>query len=292
MYSFLTIACMILPGAYLAHDYLMKHHENKYTSFLIASYLNWLILYSNIEMLLSKAKKRGLVVVNNYLENNPNLMGYVKKFHSFYNPEYMIEFVKNGTIIKSITKENFYNNNFVMLENLEYDFVIFTDYNFTPVRKIIKKDWNDNHNHVLTNMEPFILAEITIGIDALINKTIKIQFANEKYTYLVVDNIFDRKFIRYFMKKHYFNEISSNDYHILQNYTLKIIDGNVKIVTICKDKILRIDKNNYVIEDGTTEYVVREGIVNPFSEQMDKKISDAFSYKTDTDSSEEFVKVE
>jgi hypothetical protein len=167
-------------------------------------------------------------------------------------PRCVYEFVKDGEIIASFTNEEVFSPHFIVPSDNSYDFFIYSDYTNECTLKTINRNVASAKSVVVPSSVKFILSEITIGIDAGIDKTIKISFATDKYSYLVKNNIIDKKFLKYFMKKHYSAEIADNDRHLLQNYKLKIIDNDVVIkiydssnqIVIFEDRYTSLDKNS------------------------------------------------
>ena len=142
----------------------------------------------------------------------------------------------------------------------------------------------------------FILSEITIGIDAGLDKTIKISFCTEKYNYLMKNNIIDKQFMRYFMRKHYNHEIADNDRYLLQNYKMKIIDNDVKINIYDSSAQIIILEDSYT-NVSTTEKITKTCIFDneSFLEETQKgKLSDNIRFSEDVSyekSSDDFVNI-
>jgi hypothetical protein len=76
----------------------------------------------------------------------------------------------------------------------------------------------------------FIMAELSVGDQ-------KLEFKTNKYNYYITDNVFDSKFIRYFLRKHY--KIDSD------NYEIYIIDHNVNQVTLCASDCIHLRSDGY-----------------------------------------------
>ena len=73
---------------------------------------------------------------------------------------------------------------------------------------------------------------------------IKVDFQTANYNYFIENNKFTHKFLVYFMKTHYYNEIKEFEYK-LDNMKLKIIDSDVLSETFDSTNILLICKDNY-----------------------------------------------
>lgn len=127
-----------------------------------------------------------------------------------------------------------------------YDFIIYSHYDVTSkiTNKIIFYKFpnkEDLMNHEKSNIK-FILSELVLG-----DKTIKIDFKTDMYNYYLVNNVFEQRFLKYFVKKYYFDEIKDieNIEEKLDFMILKIIDHNVSTEIFDKENILKIEKKNY-----------------------------------------------
>ena len=257
-FSFLLSSTGILFIA----ECLRKKFPTQYDSFMTGFYFNAIFLYTQLQVL---AKKTYVKLANDY----PSVHEKIQKVYSSVNffipkePRYVYEFVKDGNIISSFTEEQVTSTDFVVPSDNSYDFFIFSDYSKECVLKSIHRNVSSAKSPAIPSPMKFILSEITIGIDAGIDKTIKISFATDKYSYLVKNNIIDKMFLKYFMKKHYSNEIADNDRHLLQNYQLKVIDNDVVIniydsasqIVIFGDSYTILDKNSSLSENKDTSMV-------------------------------------
>jgi hypothetical protein len=79
------------------------------------------------------------------------------------------------------------------------------------------------------------------------SKTIKINFAHKdgEYNYLVLDNQFDFKFLKYFMKSHYNFDIDIETDGKC-DFELKILDDNVETISISSKDVLKITENKMI----------------------------------------------
>ena len=124
---------------------------------------------------------------------------------------------------------------------IEYDFIIVNgDDNLKKIIKSIDANELETNpeNSPIFKIEPFLykplLCEFINGDD----KVLKIDFSdnNKFYDFLVVDNLFDKTFLTFFMKKYY--EVNVND-----NYILKILDNNVNTLVFESTDIVKIENN-------------------------------------------------
>ena len=235
-------------GILFLAECLRKKFPIQYDTFMTGFYFNAIYLYTQIQVL----AKRTYVKL---AKDHPNIHEKLQKIYSnvqFFvqkDPRCVYEFVKDGEIIGSFTSEDVISPDFVVPSDNSYDFFIYSDYTNECTLKTINRNISSVKPPAVVSSVKFILSEITIGIDAGIDKTIKISFATNKYSYLVKNNIIDNKFLKYFMKKHYSNEIADNDRHLLQDYKLKIIDNDVVIKVYDSSSQIVIFEDSYSILD-------------------------------------------
>jgi len=249
MVSFLFI--LSSTGILFLAECLRKKFPAQYEVFMTEFYFNAIFMYTQIQIL---AKKTYIKLAKDY----PSVHEKIKKIYhhvQFFipnEPKHVYEFVKDGDIVASFTEEEVVSPDFNVPSDNSYDFFICSDYTNECTLKTINRNISSAKSPAILSSVKFILSEITIGIDAGIDKTIKISLATDKYSYLVKNNIIDKKFLKYFMKKHYSVEIADNDRHLLQNYRLKVIDNDINIniydssdqVVILDNSYTTIDKNS------------------------------------------------
>jgi len=209
-------------------------------------YFAAIFLYTKCEIFIKKAVKK---ISNKY----PDLLSSIKERLSALNifatkeVEYIVEMVKNGEVVTGFTEEQISDPDFTLPQPDDgaYDFFIFCDYQNSLngcIGKIIGRNFINLDLVSVSSSVKFILAEVTIGLDSETEKSIKVSFCNDKYNYLIVNNIIDKKFMQYFLKKHYNSEIGDNDRHLLQSYKLTLIDGNAKMTTFDQTHNIIINK--------------------------------------------------
>jgi hypothetical protein len=249
-------------GVLFLAEYLRKKFPTQYDTFMSGFYFNAIFLYTQLQVLAKKSYGK-------FTKDYPNVHDKIQKIYNHIQffvprePRIVYEFVKDGEIVATFTEEQVVSPDFVVPSDNSYDFFIFSDYVNDCILKSIHRNIASAKSPTIPSSVKFILSEITIGIDAGIDKTIKISFATNKYSYLVKNNIIDKKFLKYFMKKHYASEIADNDRHLLQNYKLKIIDNDVVIniydsssqVVIFSDSYTILDDNSSSVDSKETNMV-------------------------------------
>jgi hypothetical protein len=241
----------------------------------------------------------------------PKLIEYIETVKNLVYPkeeEYIFEFINNGHVISKITRDDFFkedadadgdgdadvvtntnndkrNSYSIYKQALASDFYIYTDYSTdaSGKNKLIKKSYEQNKEKqfvLVASSVKFILCEITIGIDSDEEKTIKFSFSNDKYNYLVNGNVLDKNFMRYFMNKYHFNEIYRNDYYLLQNYKIKLIDDNVTIHIFDSSKQINIFENSYTITEYESQPTREKADDDKNDEEYENKINETLQQKT------------
>jgi len=145
----------------------------------------------------------------------------------------IIEFIKNGQTIFSIDDKKSRHIQGVLPR--DYDFIIYTD----KTNKVLYKTFPDNFAYEVSKIK-FFYIEFQYNHD---NRIREISLKTDKYNYYVVNNIIDASFIKYFLQRHYPQFYCE----LYQDYTMKILDNNVKKLTIGETQYLSILENSYII---------------------------------------------
>jgi len=267
-FSFLLSSTVLLFIA----EFFRKRFPNQYDTFMTGFYFNLIFLYTQIQILSKKT-------YNKLAKDYPSLHDKVQQIYNsiqFFvtkDSKNVYEFVKDGEIIVSFTEQEINCTDFEVPSENSYDFFVFSDFKNKCVVKTIHRDILSAQSPTILSKNKFILSEITLGIDEGDDKTIKISFSTDKYNYLAKNNIIDKKFLKYFMKKHYLNEIENTDVNLLQNYKLKIIDSDVRINVY--DSTCQI----IILEDGYTTLEVKPSLPNEDESNM---VSDVYYESTQT----------
>ena len=238
--------------SFFVNDYLYQKYPEKYNEVFINISFKLLYLYSKSQILFNRISKELVTNYNQFMSKNPSINNFVEHIKSSYNcfvnntdnkiPN--IEFISNGEVTFSLSKDLCINgsNNFPSV----YDFIIFSDFenvsrDTTCVNKKIQKSVETKNFSYETSNISFILTEIIIG-----DKTFKVDFKTKDYNYYVVNNIFNDKFILYFLKKYYNSEIKDFQPETIKRFTLNVIDHNVDTYEFDKDINVKIQKDGYI----------------------------------------------
>jgi len=236
----------------LLNSYLQRRYPAKYNDIILNISFKLLYVYSNSQIFFNRINKVMIVNVNQFLSRNPTINYFVEQIKSSYNcfvnktgnKINNIEFISNGEVNLSVSSE------MVMKEGTAfpsaYDFILFSDFDnvsrdTTCVnKKILKSIETNNFSYEISNIS-FILTEIIIE-----DKTFKVDFKTKDYNYYVVNNIFNDKFMLYFLNKYYSSEIKDFKLETIKRFILKVIDQNVDTHEFNKDMNVKIQKDGYI----------------------------------------------
>jgi hypothetical protein len=187
---------------------------------------NSIYYYSKLQLGFMKTKNN----ITNYIKSTPclnNLLNYMNQ----NNDKNICKFT---SVNDSLTIYNKYDED----QNLDYKIIL--DYKLDDEKiKCIEASKVEQADY------KFIMTEITIN-----NNNISIHFTKETYNYLIIDNKIDKKFINYFLRTHYADFVKDLSDSEIENYRIKLIDHNVNIVEFDNTKTIKINRNNYILEDN------------------------------------------
>jgi hypothetical protein len=284
-------------GILFLNEYLRNKYPKQYQDTMIMLYFNAIFLYTQFQIVSVKGYKK---LITDYPIINDKIQKIYEIINSFIpkTPFYVCEFVKNGDVILGFTEEQINTPDFKMPDENLYDFFVFSDYEKIKdgcVQKIVHRSVPGLTFASTPSSVRFILSEITIGIDAGLDKTIKISFSTEKYNYLMKNNIIDKQFMKYFMRKHYYQEIADNDRYLLQNYKMKIIDNDVKISIFDNSSQIVILENGYM-NVSQNESIAKNNVIDEpnLAETQKFQVSGELIFNSDTayeKTSDDFVNI-
>ena len=166
-----------------------------------------------------------------------------------------IEFVVDDKIMFSTSKTHIFNNAHDVSNPFQCSLIIYTEINESESENekqiTYKKIFNTmpREESELT-CEPvnykFILTEILIG-----DKKILIKLSEDEQNYFVVGNVLNSEFIKFYLNTHYHEELKKNDISFteLTDYTVNILDQEVKPVVFDKKNVLILYKDTYEIKE-------------------------------------------
>lgn len=233
MFSFLYKGIVTLTGAIFFHEVFRNTCPEYYTNMLESLFFESVCIFSRIQIKFKKYKVKADVWIQEKIQEYPILQDIIRYFER---PALCFEYVRDGHVIYYCTKEDF--NPYLLME---CDFIVYTSgidkilyYNQQNEQENEKYDIFERLNYTKSETK-FLLVDINFKY----NDQIGIKFTDEdkKYNYMIQGNRVDRKFLTYFLRKHYLDDLYNmihfvNPYSLEGiDYTLKTMDSNVKIKT-------------------------------------------------------------
>ena len=79
-------------------------------------------------------------------------------------------------------------------------------------------------------------------------KSCKIVLKNDTYNYYIIDNILDKKFFVYYLRKYEPSIATNSELNTVKEFIVKIIDHNVNVglFTITDAQFITIKENDYI----------------------------------------------
>jgi hypothetical protein len=241
--------------SFFINDFLKRQYPESYEWIIIYGTHKIIYFVSSIQLLSKKINNYFVPILRNKLSQIPlinNLFVNNDKNdnndndNNDNNDELNVEFIRNGNIIHLANINEIKNEQLTCLNlPFEYDFMIYSKYDVSAKidNKIIFYRFPNNEEYDYEKSKiKFILSEFIIG-----DKSIKVDFKSDTYNYYLENNVFEQRFLKYFIKKYYFDEIKDieNMEASLDSMILKIIDHNASTETFDYKNILKFDKNNY-----------------------------------------------
>ena len=149
------------------------------------------------------------------------------------------ELIKDSKVTHKIARDEWDNISDNLLD-VDYDFIIYTK----NKDKVFLNSYTSVVNYEIADFK-FVLVEIIYDGST----SIKVNFSNSQYNYLVVNNIFNKQFISYFLLEHCLHDVMENNIQNVAEYSsIKIIDNNINIhelnsfqtIIILKDKFTTV----------------------------------------------------
>ena len=205
--------------------------------------------FTKSQMIVMQTQKVLTKQYNNLLCNYPSVSKKLHNFSEYFIKTQDIEYINNGEIIDTTNKkyllENYKKNdsnseNDTNNTTKKYDLIIYTNrikkrvLSELPVTEIQYKCEDTNYK--------FILIEIIIN-----NEIVKVDFITNEYNYMLINNVINKEFIIYFLKKNYPKYVKSVLYYggNLDKYIIKILDQDVNEIVLNQNNYLTFKKDNY-----------------------------------------------
>ena len=242
MFSFLYKGIVTLTGVIFFHEVFRNTCPEYYTNLLESMFFEAVCIFSRVQIKFKKYKTEADKWIQEKIQEYPILQDIIRYFER---PVICFEYVKDGDVIYSCTKEDF--NPYLPME---CDFIVYT----SGIDKILyyndKQNKNGHENGYGYEKEKYDIFErldytksetkfLLVDMNFKYNDQLGIKFTDEdkKYNYMIQGNRVDRKFLTYFLRRHYLDKLYDmvhfvNPYSLEGiDYTLKTMDSNVQIKT-------------------------------------------------------------
>jgi hypothetical protein len=226
MFHYLWKTALTFTSIYVAHDFVQKVFPEYYLNSVQTIFFDAIWYYSWLELKFLKYRKTFDSWFSELTKTYPILSQILKMFQP---PKKCIEYVKDGNVVYSCTRENY-----SIDSSIPFDFIVYT----SGIDKILyykEPDIFDEDFRYNLSLKKFLMVEINFKN----NEKLALKFKNEEkgYNYMIVENVIDRKFLTYFLRNHYLDEMYYLIYFVNPyslegiDYTLKVVDSNAQITT-------------------------------------------------------------
>lgn len=218
---------------YIFLDYLKRNYPNIFNYFFIHIYINYIYIYSNIEL---------------FIKKNKTVLSCIQTYKLIFDKK------SDNTLIMNICQYNINSGIYIEPYYNEKD-VYFNTYNFKEIIYILID--NEKKNNVVSiypdikmsykiSKFKFILFELKIE-----NKWYKLDFKTENYNYYIENNIINFVFLLYFLNNHFILYKTNNNLNLNKNekINIKFLDHNMeqKEMDISHNQYIIIRENDYKI---------------------------------------------
>lgn len=214
----------------LLNNYLKNNYSNKYNEILYNISYKLIYMYSKCQ-----------IYCNNIILKLPSFFTKTKDDTHYF------EFVLDGKVVYKGGFDHIINSNKDLLPD-KYDFIIYSHNENTDNinqaqtnKKILKNIPSKKEDLDYENSKiKFISSEIEIN-----NKKYIISFKNDSSNYYIKNNIFDIKFLRYFLLKYHPDNVTEEDFKNIENFKIHIIDHNVNFGFSDSNNLIKIGVHDY-----------------------------------------------
>ena len=222
----------------LLNDYVKRNYPERYENLLIEIPLHLIYFYSKCQIMYAKLKK----IVKEFIEANPPIQKFINDIYKSKSEIYEIEYV-NGEVVSK------YKRTQSLPDRTENDGSLVIYSNLGTNDKCLNKKiipLEINFDYQISKIQ-FILVELKFESDND-TKSCKIVLKNDTYNYYIIDNILDKKFFVYYLRKYEPSIATNSELNTVKEFIVKIIDHNVNVglFTITDAQFITIKENDYI----------------------------------------------
>lgn len=229
---------------FLLNDFFKNNYPDKYEYAVLTGSHNLIYAFSVLQIGFNKLQNKFCDFCKLNILTNPYFSEFIQKNFENKNIKQNVEFIYNGYVNCLSNKEEILKDNDNFYKTINYDFIIYSEYDeiSKTINKIIIPHFPSKQDFEYQKSEiKFILSEIIIG-----ENTVKVYFKTDTYNYYIENNVFNQKFLIYFLNNHYIHVMNKSlDCSANNELKLKIIDHLATDVTFDSLNTLKINKTDY-----------------------------------------------
>lgn len=225
----------------LLNDYFKRTYPEKYETLLIEIPLQMIYVYSKCQIMGGKIQRK----VNEFIDANPPIKKFINDIYKYSDTRDLeIEYIVNGDVSGKYKRTQ----SLPDTRDKANELLIFSDLSTNEKcvnKKILQPDIDFTYK--ISSVQ-FILFEVRFNVKTE-TKCIVVLLKSDTYNYYIVNNIIDKKFLKYYLKNYAADSVTSEEINEINTFHVKVIDNDVNIETfdIKGENCLIVKENEYII---------------------------------------------
>lgn len=225
----------------LLNDYFKRTYPEKYETLLVEIPLQMIYIYSKCQIMSGKIQRK----VNEFIDANPPIKKFINDIYKYSDTRDLeIEYIVNGDVSGKYKRTQ----SLPDTRDKANEMLIFSDLSTNEKcvnKKILQPDIDFTYK--ISSVQ-FILFEVRFVVKTE-TKCIVVLLKSDTYNYYIVNNIIDKKFLKYYLKNYASDSVTSEEIKEINTFHVKVIDNDVNIETfdIKGENCLIVKENEYII---------------------------------------------
>lgn len=225
----------------LLNDYFKRTYPEKYETLLVEIPLQMIYIYSKCQIMSGKIQRK----VNEFIDANPPIKKFINDIYKYSDTRDLeIEYIVNGDVSGKYKRTQ----SLPDTRDKANEMLIFSDLSTNEKcvnKKILQPDIDFTYK--ISSVQ-FILFEVRFVVKTE-TKCIVVLLKSDTYNYYIVNNIIDKKFLKYYLKNCASDSVTSEEINEINTFHVKVIDNDVNIETfdIKGENCLIVKENEYII---------------------------------------------
>lgn len=225
----------------LLNDYFKRTYPEKYETLLVEIPLQMIYVYSKCQIMGGKIQRK----INEFIDANPPIKKFIHDIYKYSDTRDLeIEYIVNGDVSGKYKRTQ----SLPDTREKANEMLIFSDLSTNEKcvnKKILQPDIDFNYK--ISSVQ-FILFEVRFVVKTE-TKCIVVLLKSDTYNYYIVNNIIDKKFLKYYLKNYASDSVTSEEINEINTFHVKIIDNdvNIEIFDIKGENCLIVKENEYII---------------------------------------------